>query len=362
MNTISCAHLDDVISETRQFQLRGTPERRQNPITGTWTTSDATRARRPQPRTSGNRLVTLAHECDFCLGRTIPAVLHSGGGRVEIPDIANAIEAGRRWVHINEDAFIRKRQFGPLLDVFRSVCDASTAPARTFPNVCPLPGIGRIAVVNGFVTAAHPQYHDADLSECPTDVMAANIDAWKVFHRYCVNNSYVLLPYINGGCDRRSGQSFAHPHSQHLILEGAPALFAAMGDAKRAGKCRVCELLLMTDLHIALPNHDGFVLMADPAPVHSWGLYIVSRLCEDDLANIDSTAFAAVFISALKRLSSIVGGVPAYNLVVRIGAGHFHAEVVPRSTNTIAGAEIGSQEFFNDAPASFVAASLRSAA
>jgi len=359
MNSIPLADLDKRISETRPFQLHGAPECRQNPITGHWTASDATRARRPHSRTSGDRLVTSAHECDFCLGRTIPAVLHSCGGRLEIPGVAGAIEGGQEWVHVNNEAFIGQRQFGPLLDVFREAFEPSAATARTFPNVCPLPRIGRIVVVNAFVTAAHPRYHDADLSECPTDAVAAHIDAWKLFHLYCLDRNNVLLPYINGGCDRRSGQSFAHPHSQHLILQEAPALFTAMGDARRAGRCRVCELLAMTDLHITPADRD-LVVMANPAPVHSWGLYIVSRPCGDDFASVDSTAFAAAFGLAMKKLATLLGGTPAYNLVVRIGAGHFHAEVVPRSTNTMAGAEIGSQEFFNDVPASFVADTLRS--
>jgi len=137
------------ISETRVFQVRGTAERRYNPVTDRYTTSDPTRGYRPRAAIVGDKLQTPpAEKCDFDRCRTIPASLVADGDSVAIPDVADAIARGRIWLEQNGE--VTPENFGALLDVFQAAWPPGAA-VRTFPNVSPLPGIGGIKVINGFV-------------------------------------------------------------------------------------------------------------------------------------------------------------------------------------------------------------------
>jgi galactose-1-phosphate uridylyltransferase len=278
---------------------------------------------------------------------------------VKVPDAAAAIEQGRLW--IERHGPITHESFSSLLDAFREDWRASSIQARTFPNVCPLPGVGSMDVIDGLVTAAHPDYHDVDLCECPTSVLCAVVDTWAALHAWAETKGFTLAMFINGGRDRRSGQSFAHPHSQTLVFAGRPPLYDAIQSAKDHGKCPICELQDMRELHIPVPGTSTLLLMAHPAPEQSWSLIIVSRNCADGFSEIGRVEFSTLFALALRALAITFGSVPPYNLVLRVGAGHFHAEIVPRNTNIKAGAEILIHEFFVDAGPAYLRAALTSA-
>jgi hypothetical protein len=135
-----------------------------------------------------------------------------------------------------------------------------------------------------------------------------------------------------------------------------------MHAAKDHSECPICELQKHRDLNIAvLPGSRRLRLMAHPAPEQSWSLVIFSESCDDDFAKVDSMEFSIVFSTALRALAATLGGLPPYNLVIRIGAGHFHAEIVPRNTNIKAGAEIALLEFFVDVAPSQVQDALSAA-
>jgi hypothetical protein len=131
-----------------------------------------------------------------------------------------------------------------------------------------------------------------------------------------------------------------------------------MADAKSQGKCRICELQEMTDLHVAVPGSKTLLLAAHPAPEQSWSLIILSTSCDSGFSSVDSTEFSRLFATAVRALARVLGSIPPYNLVVRVGAGHFHAEIVPRNTNIKAGAEMSLLESFVDIAPSEVRAVL----
>jgi hypothetical protein len=262
-------------------------------------------------------------------------------------EFAAAVERGNNWLAQNGP--VTPENFAGLLDAFEQNYPlSSTALVSVVPNLMPLPGLGDASVQNVFVITANRQFHDCeDFADCPPEIFAGMIQASAALS--ALQPTTTVVPYINGGRHRMSGATVAHPHGQVALLEGIPSLFGKLRYSKQLGTCRICQLVEMGELHIQAPESKSMVLMANPAPEYSFSLLLLARDCVDDLAQVDAFEFARLYIRAIAVLSEILGNTPAYNLAIRVGAGHLHAEIVPRSgVNIKAGAEIAIQEAFVD--------------
>ena len=74
-------------------------------------------------------------------------------------------------------------------------------------------------------------------------------------------------------------------------------------------------------------------VIAHPTPARSWSLLIAPIECLDSMAAANSVEWATAYSAAVRALDRRLGSMPAYNFFIRVGAGHVHAEIMPRNTN-----------------------------
>jgi len=348
------------------LQLRGAPHLEvTDPLTGMPGLANLRRAGRPRPTPGG---------CPFCLGRTPPTLFYVpatpageegvGAPRPGAPEVeteGESLELIRRLTAddptLSGDPLRLINQLG---DHHRYAPDGERLPvvmpggrwrARTFLNAVPLV-VDPAGEAQCFVVAVAPAYHDSDLGillpgrdrvpgePLPSAVVEALVLSWLGLEAWARERDLLPVPFINGGRDPLSGQSIACFHSQVCALahKQAPPAYAALREQRERRGCPLCRIV--ADPGLCVADLGPVLVAAHPAPEREYTWLVLPRdhlAWLDDLPSLEQ--FAAGLTAAARLYERLLGGVPAYVLVVRSGeeAGHLHAEIVPRAGVNVPG-------------------------
>ncbi len=276
--------------------------------------------------------------CAFCQGKTPAVLCIARDGSVIVPCEMESIAAGIEWVRLNGAPTAENfRNLLILLSPYNRAL-ARCADAVAFSNLAPLAVVGDTGISDSFVVASNPLCHGTDLAACPDYVVKGHFALWKLLAEAAHQQDATFLGFYNS-LNPLSGASVLCPHTQVQFLAHTPGLYTQMLARKQASGCAACRLLERGALHIPIPAVESLRLLAHPAPPRNWSLRIVSSACHDSMGFVNAGDFAMIFQLAVRGLAGVLGGLPPYNLVVRVGAGHFHADVIPR-TNIPAGSEL----------------------
>ena len=106
-------------------------------------------------------------------------------------------------------------------------------------------------------------------------------------------------------------------------------------------KCPVCASLLNRESlsRYLVFQTKSFVVMANPAPMHSWALLVLPVDHVTALEAVDEVDFARALRGSIRAYHRLFTHEPAFNIVVRCGAdvGHLHAEIIPKTDTNILG-------------------------
>jgi galactose-1-phosphate uridylyltransferase len=343
------------------FQVFGQPhERVIDPIRGTSVLVNPRRAQRPP----GDD----AH-CPYCEGRTPPTLCYvpAADGRGPLAPVIEREEASlavvRRLVDSSGDEPVSPFAAVEAVGKYRHEgADGVSVPlvhpatpwvARVFLNLIPVlnDAAGREAC---FVVSVPPAHHADDLGvlgswtpvgragshPLPPTVVEAVVACWRLLEGWASAQGLTAIPFINGGKDRASGQSVSCFHSQVYVTGPGdePPLYEALARRRRASGCPLCSLL--GDPRLRLREFGSVAVMAHPAPERDLTWVIAPTEDVPTLGSLASPADLAAALSwAVRLYEPLLGGVPAYTLVVRTGplVGHLHVEVVPRSRVNVPG-------------------------
>lgn len=337
------------------FQVRGHPHTRlQNPFSGTGVLLNP--ARRERTRISSDA-------CPYCAGRTPPTLAYvadrPGGPELVVEGETESLAlAGALAARGTADAWEVVQALG---DRTRTGAGEGLVPlvhppepwlARVFLNLTPAL-VSRESPANAFVVSVSPAHHDADLAPIrrtvatpvlPVDVVTAVVRCWQALDDWASVQGLTAVPFINGGKDRASGQSISCFHSQVVAVgpEDAPPLYQAIARRRAAAGCPVCAVLADPGLWVA--DVGKVALAVHPAPDRDLTLLVAPRSETARLGEVHPLKdLARGLLLAAACLDRRLGGLPAYNVALRLGlqVGHLHAEVVPRSgVNVRAGFEV----------------------
>ncbi|HZK48165.1 MAG TPA: hypothetical protein VFD74_01010, partial [Thermoleophilia bacterium] len=243
--------------------------------------------------------------------------------------------------------------------------------ARTFFNLAPILADADSGA-NGFVIAVHPDYEELDLgcllrpeprtgaavpsgasplgasalplgsgaSPCPPSrilpsaALEAVVWSWALLQRWADHRALLSIPFINGGKDSASGQSLACFHAQFYALaaDPPPPSYGCSRGWAAAEECPLCALRDVGGFEVTRVGSVG--VFAHPAPEIELTLLVASLGHAGGITDLpDPADLAKALALAVRSYEHLLGGVPPYNIVVRTGAGagHLHAEVMPRA-------------------------------
>lgn len=164
-----------------------------------------------------------------------------------------------------------------------------------------------------------------------------------------------------GNEGRAAGASLGHTHSQLVWLPEPPPAVARERPS-HARRCPVCALV-RDRVDLVVERRDGVVLVCPYASRVPFELLVAPEQCEAHAFESESLAAAlALLTSGIARLRRAIGPV-ALNWWIhtsRFGAaaGHWHLEIVPRTTVS-AGLELGAELYVNSLAPEDAAAELR---
>jgi len=328
------------------FQVGGQPHiRRTDPLTGAKVLVNPARKDRPRPGPDG---------CPYCAGATPPTLSYVRGqdraGDMVVEAEEQTLRLGRALqregasdpyalVHAlgEKERVGAERYTGPL------VFPGEPWLARTFLNLVPTiisPG----SAANCFVVGVTPGFHAADLGVTledgcdgmvlPDAVPEAIVASWTLLEEWSEYRGLLSVPFVNGGKGRESGQSIRCFHAQFYSLnpQDEPPIYSWLREERAQGRCPVCTAFADEQLRIhTIGSVDIFM---HPAPARNLSMLLAPRRETARLRDLDDPgAFARAIQWAVRAYERLLGGVPAYNVVVRTGSsvGHLHAEVIPRS-------------------------------
>ncbi|GAB4252704.1 MAG: hypothetical protein Kow00122_10500 [Thermoleophilia bacterium] len=338
------------------FQVRGVPHRRlHNPFSGAGVLLNPAR---------GSRTRAEPGACPYCAGRTPPTLFYVRGRRGQpVPVVEDEAESlavaramrtrgeGDPWAVIA--ALAGRRRVDATGRPVPLVHPAEPWLARVFLNLTPAV-VSAESAANAFVVSVPPALHEADLAPVrrtdreagptlPPEALAAVVRSWVLLEVWAAARGLVAVPFINGGKDRASGQSLGCFHSQVVVLgpEDAPPLYAEIARRRVTAGCPVCALLADPGLRVA--DVGSVAVAVHPAPDRDLTLVVAPYAETTTLADLLPEDLSRALLVAASCLERALGGLPAYNVAVRLGpeVGHLHAEVVPRSgVNVRAGFEV----------------------
>lgn len=338
------------------FQVRGVPHRRlRNPFSGVEVLLNPAR---------GSRTRAEPGTCPYCAGRTPPTLFYvrdqRGKPALAVEDEAESLEVARTLRACGEDdprAVIAALAGRRRLDVrgrpVPLVHPAEPWLARVFLNLTPAV-VSAESPANAFVVSVPPALHEADLAPVrrtgreagptlPPVTLAAVIRSWALLDAWAAARGLTAVPFVNGGKDRASGQSLGCFHSQVVVLgpEDALPLYSGIARRRVAAGCPVCALLADPALRVA--DVSSVAVTVHPAPDRDLTLVVAPYAETITLGDLPPEDLSRALLLAASCLERALGGLPAYNVAVRLGpqVGHLHAEVVPRSgVNVRAGFEV----------------------
>jgi hypothetical protein len=324
--------LRERLQQTRPLTAGGESSVLHNPWCDDLVGYNGGRVHKPHGREEGLYLSTPLLHCPFCSFLHPPNVMACFDGRWRVSQEQESVRIGGEWVAKNGHP--TAQNIKELFSLFPRFNALGAPECRLFHNAFPSGRLGPLRVTDCLVVVTNQIGHGADPCDCPMETVTAVFESFKIVGEYAGEYGLTPVPGTNGGRQRISGPSIDCAHSQIWLAEGVPPLYERMKNRRdKLGYCPLCAMVRQSDLQIPVNGLKALRLMAHPAPERSWSLVIAPVECIDSLGQIDSAEWAVAFLFGLHGLRRKLGALPAYNFFVRIGAGHVHAEIMPRNTN-----------------------------
>ena len=334
--------------------LRSVPERRYDPVSGTWVVIAADRASRPHDiRTAADS--PELESCAFCAGRedeTTPAVA------TWAPLSGSSGEAWQvRIVPNLYPAFIDPSETLPL-EFAESESSESGQPSRGYHDV-----------------VIESPRHVRRLTDLSQEECHLVFQAYRERLRQYATDPEIKVGLIFKNCGSSAGMSREHIHSQMVGLPFVPTTLQTELDRSQAhfskfGTCLFCDLIQQEreQGERVVEETEQLIAYCPFASRFAFEIWILPKkhlFSFEDLANDSLSELSELMQRLLGKLEKQLGE-PSYNYLIhtspfdshRKDHYHWHIEIIPRLSQ-LAGLELGSGIHINSVPPEAAAALLR---